>query len=227
MFLRVPCKLTFAVASMFSGSTRVRSSPISCTAPPSSGSVSQIMCSMIRLIRRMSWKANKKLLVTQHSFISTCVVYISFSDISSWLCSYTHIIILLRLLHDELSYHRGVVLHQIRENICGCPTHLNIIHSLYHEHRLYLSEISPQGSIKTYLKTKVIIKKKKVKQTKNQKHFISFTQVFFPFISRVWTESRGGEANITFTMSMYKSVYVLHESTHISTWACVGDQPTT
>lgn len=46
--------LTLAVASMFSGSTSVLSSPISCTAPPSSGSVSQIMCSMIRLINKIS-----------------------------------------------------------------------------------------------------------------------------------------------------------------------------
>ncbi len=128
-------KLTFAVASMFSGSTRVRSRPISCTAPPSSGSVSQIMCSMIRLIRRMSWKASKKLLATQHVHIYASVIYFCLSD-----CWYTHIIILLRLLHHKLSYHGGVVLHQIRENICGCPTHLNIIHSLFHEHILHLSE---------------------------------------------------------------------------------------
>lgn len=58
MCMRASHKLTFAVASMFSGSTSVRSRPISCTAPPSSGSVSQIMCSMIRLIRRMSWWGN-------------------------------------------------------------------------------------------------------------------------------------------------------------------------
>lgn len=50
--------------------------------------------------------------------------------ISERLCFYTHVIVLLRLLHDEFSYHGGVVLHQIGENICGCPAHLNIIHSL-------------------------------------------------------------------------------------------------
>lgn len=53
-------KLTFAVASIFSGSTKVRNRPINCTAPPSSGSVSQIMCSMMRLIKRMSCRANKQ-----------------------------------------------------------------------------------------------------------------------------------------------------------------------
>lgn len=58
-YVKAAFTLTFAVASIFSGSTRVRSRPINCTAPPSSGSVSQIMCSMIRLIKRMSWKANK------------------------------------------------------------------------------------------------------------------------------------------------------------------------
>lgn len=47
--------LTLAVASIFSGSTKVRNKPISWTAPPSSGSVSQIMCSMMRLMSKISW----------------------------------------------------------------------------------------------------------------------------------------------------------------------------
>lgn len=142
-------KLTFAVASMFSGSTRVRSRPISCTAPPSSGSVSQIMCSMIRLIRRMSCKANNQSVLTHKSFC----------HISDWLCWWTHVIILLRLLHDELSYHGGVVLHQIRENICGCPTHLNVIHSLFHEHEIY-SSVDCESPLIDQKKSCIIFKKK-------------------------------------------------------------------
>lgn len=52
--LHPPHLLTLAVASIFSGSIRVLSSPINWTAPPSSGSVSQIICSMTTLMRRMS-----------------------------------------------------------------------------------------------------------------------------------------------------------------------------
>lgn len=124
-YVKAAFTLTFAVASIFSGSTRVRSRPINCTAPPSSGSVSQIMCSMIRLIKRMSWKANN------YEFMCTIVINGHRSHLSCCLCVYTYIIILLWFLHDELSYHGGVVFHQIREDICGCPTHLNIVHSLF------------------------------------------------------------------------------------------------
>lgn len=55
-YIYINTGLTLAVASMFSGSTSVLSNPINCTAPPNSGSVSQIMCSMIRFINRMSCK---------------------------------------------------------------------------------------------------------------------------------------------------------------------------
>lgn len=48
--------LTLVDASMFSGSMSVLSSPISWTAPPNSGSESQIICLITTLISRTSWK---------------------------------------------------------------------------------------------------------------------------------------------------------------------------
>lgn len=50
----------------------------------------------------------------------------------------THVVVLLGLLHDKFSYHGGVVLHQIGEDICGRPPHLNVIHSLCHQHTYWL-----------------------------------------------------------------------------------------
>lgn len=120
--------LTFAVASMFSGSTKVRSRPMSWTAPPSSGSVSQIMCSMIRLIRRMSYGAMNE------TWLEKCQRRSSVPSPAGGHSGNTHIVVLLGLLHDKFSYHRGVVLHQIGEDIRGSPTHLNVIHSLCHKY---------------------------------------------------------------------------------------------
>lgn len=124
--------LTFAVASMFSGSTKVRSRPMSCTAPPSSGSVSQIMCSMIRLIRRMSCGAAKR-----DSVVKASRTPARWAPPATSLGN-THVVVLLGLLHDKFSYHGGVVLHQIGEDVCGRPPHLNVIHSLCHQHTYWL-----------------------------------------------------------------------------------------
>lgn len=54
--LRPLVLLTLVDASMFSGSMRVLSSPISCTAPPNSGSESQIICLITTFISRTSYK---------------------------------------------------------------------------------------------------------------------------------------------------------------------------
>ena len=54
IILRGKKKLTLAVTCMLSGSISTRSIPISWTAPPISGSVSLIICSMTRLISKSS-----------------------------------------------------------------------------------------------------------------------------------------------------------------------------
>jgi len=80
-------ELTLAVASMFSGSTSVRSRPISCTAPPSSGSVSQIMCSMIRLMRRMSYGVDRR--------------QVKIGDMQQHLCVLLHIVLCNTVIRSE------------------------------------------------------------------------------------------------------------------------------
>lgn len=85
----------------------------------------------MRLMRRISWRPNKSQQV-KHLHLHSPEWYTP-----GWRSTY--IVVLLRLLHDKLSYHRGVVFHQIGKNIRCCSTNLNIIHSLFHEQTFALS----------------------------------------------------------------------------------------
>lgn len=45
-------------------------------------------------------------------------------------CLDAYIIRLLWLLHDKLPDHGGTELHQVREDVCSCCPHLQVVHTL-------------------------------------------------------------------------------------------------
>lgn len=66
--------LTLVEASMFSGSMRVLSSPISWTAPPNSGSESQIICLITTFISKTSCKQKKQMFRSKDSLENPCTI---------------------------------------------------------------------------------------------------------------------------------------------------------
>lgn len=120
--------LTLVDASMFSGSMRVLRSPISCTAPPNSGSESQIICLITTFISNTSYGKKKDCQFCKFNAEISVISNTQTGSLTSFLLAY--IICLLRFLHDKLSDHGGAEFHQVWEDVCRCSPHLQIIHSL-------------------------------------------------------------------------------------------------
>lgn len=48
----------------------------------------------------------------------------------TWSGRDAYVVRLLRFLHDKLPDHGGAEFHQVREDVCSCCPHLQVIHSL-------------------------------------------------------------------------------------------------